>query len=285
VRRVAFVTHQDLPEITDDDRLTAEILKSRGVAVCSAVWSDDRASWSEFSSVVVRSAWDYHLRTDAYARWLRRCSAEAVNLHNPPAAVLANLHKRYLVELGRQGIPVVPTTCLPAAIGRQLRPLLEEHGWSEAVVKPAVSASAWGTWRTSFATADRDQERFAAQTSAQDILIQPYVREIEQGKWSLVFFAGAFSHAVLKVPAPGEFRVHREFGGQAKAADPSAGLIDQAQSVLATLGCPLLYARVDGIERDGRLLLTELEINEPFLFLGWSPEAAGRFAEAILTTL
>jgi hypothetical protein len=32
---------------------------------------------------------------------------------------------------------------------------------------------------------------------------------------------------------------------------------------------------------DGRLILMELEINEPFLFIGASPNAAHRFVEAI----
>jgi hypothetical protein len=39
---------------------------------------------------------------------------------------------------------------------------------------------------------------------------------------------------------------------------------------------------VDGVERDGRLILMELEINEPSLFLGLAPGSGQRFAEAIL---
>jgi hypothetical protein len=42
---------------------------------------------------------------------------------------------------------------------------------------------------------------------------------------------------------------------------------------------------VDAIERDGRLILMELELIEPFLFLGSSPGAVERFAEAIIYCL
>jgi hypothetical protein len=44
----------------------------------------------------------------------------------------------------------------------------------------------------------------------------------------------------------------------------------------------LLYARVDGVERDGRLLLMELECTEPQLFLEHDPGAPARAADALL---
>lgn len=43
-----------------------------------------------------------------------------------------------------------------------------------------------------------------------------------------------------------------------------------------------LYARVDGCALAGRLLLMELELVEPALFLSHAPKAAGRLAEAVL---
>ena len=39
-----------------------------------------------------------------------------------------------------------------------------------------------------------------------------------------------------------------------------------------------------GVERDGRFLLMELEINEPVLYIGSSDGAAERFADAIVRT-
>src|SRR3989442_1432036 len=39
-----------------------------------------------------------------------------------------------------------------------------------------------------------------------------------------------------------------------------------------------LYAGVDGVERDGRLMLMELELIEPHLFLGWDADAPARLA-------
>ena len=46
----------------------------------------------------------------------------------------------------------------------------------------------------------------------------------------------------------------------------------------------MLYARVDGIDVDGTLILMELELIDPVLFLGADHEAPLRFASAIMST-
>jgi hypothetical protein len=111
------------------------------------------------------------------------------------------------------------------------------------------------------------------------LIVQPFVDEIvTQGEWSLVFFSGEYSHAVLKRPAEGDFRVQEELGGHALACDPPSTVIEQARSILARVPSTLLYARVDGVERNGRFVLMEVEINEPFLYRGHpqAPRPASR---------
>src|SRR5688572_3861133 len=199
-----------------DDRRAADVLRDRGVSVASAVWDDPAADWARYAGVVIRSTWDYHHQQDQYAHWLRRCAARGVKLWNPPGAVLANMNKRYLSDLAHRGVEVVPTEYLDIRPGHNLRRTLNRRGWDEAVVKPAVSASAYGTWRTSLATADRDQHAFEEESSRHEVLVQPHIEEIStRGEWSLVFLAGIYSHAAIKRPAAGDFRVQEELGGSA----------------------------------------------------------------------
>ena len=92
--------------------------------------------------------------------------------------------------------------------------MLERRKWTQSVVKPTVSASAYGTWRTSLATADADQRQFDDELMQRSLLVQPFADEIvTSGEWSIVFFDGDYSHAVLKKPAFGDFRVQEELGG------------------------------------------------------------------------
>src|SRR5262245_14840983 len=281
-QRIAFVTSERLPDIHGDDRLVADALRRRGFHVTAAVWNDPAVDWRQFASVVIRAAWDYHLDEDRYVAWLHRCDAEKVNLWNPPRAVLANIDKRYLAAFAAAGLEIVPIEYMERGQKRALSALLELHNWTRAVVKPAVSASAYGTWQTSLASAALDQARFDEEVMQRSLFVQPFADEIvTTGEWSIVFFNGEYSHAVVKKPAAGDFRVQEELGGHAEPRDPSPTIVEQARRVLSHAAGPLLYARVDGIERNGSFVLMELEINEPFLYIGSSKGAADRFADAI----
>lgn len=279
---MAFVTSREVPELTADDRLVVAALAARGVDVTPVVWDAPGVDWPSFPAVVIRSTWDYHLKRDAYEAWLRSRVEDGANVWNPARAVLANVHKGYLQTFSQRGVPIVPTTFVSAGPGQSLRGILERERYDQVVVKPAVSASARGTWRASLASPSADQAAFETQAAVEDVLVQPFLDEVaSEGEWSLVFFGDRFSHAVLKQPAPGEFRVQEHLGGGAVAADAPPHIIEQARAVLVKTDAPLLYARVDGIVRDGRFLLMELEINEPSLFLGLSDGSAVRFASAI----
>lgn len=282
-QRIAFVTSERLPDLHGDDQLVADALQRRGCHVTAAAWNDPVVDWRQFASVVIRAAWDYHLDEDRFTAWLHRCGAEGVNLWNPAMAVLANIDKRYLIDFAAAGLQIVPIEYLERGHRQSLGALLERRNWTRAVVKPAVSASAYGTWRTSRASAARDQARFDEEVMQRSLLVQSFADEIiSTGEWSIVFFDGEYSHAVLKKPAAGDFRVQEELGGYAEPRDPSPTIVEQARRVLSHAAGPVLYARVDGIERDGSFVLMELEINEPFLYVGSSKGAADRFADAIV---
>lgn len=281
--RVALITYDKLPDLADDDRLLAEALMRRGVKVDAVVWTAPDAGWSMYDLIIVRSTWDYHLKPDAYREWIRGFLRYPGRLWNPPAALLANINKSYLLDLSARGVTVVPTVYVEAGDEVGLQAVLEREHWDEVVIKPAISASSEGVWRSAQATVREDQATFRAQLRHQDLLVQPYFREVaEQGEWSLVFFNGAYSHAVLKKPIGGDYRTH---GGREEAAVPEAGLIEQAAAIFSRVETPLLYTRVDGVEREGRFFLMEWEINEPFLFLASDANATDRFAEAVLNRL
>jgi glutathione synthase/RimK-type ligase-like ATP-grasp enzyme len=125
--------------------------------------------------------------------------------------------------------------------------------------------------------------RLAEQLAAGEVLVQPFLPEVASaGEWSLIFFGSDYSHAVRKRPRGGDFRVQEHLGGSTGPAEPGPGLVRQARAAVAAVGQPLLYARVDGVERGGRLLVTELEVTEPSLYLAHGRGAAERFAEAII---
>ena len=284
--RIALATYSKLPTLNDDDRLLVPALAALDVTAVPAVWDARAVCWDEFQGVLIRSCWDYHLRPGEFLDWIDQLERAGVAVWNPGNLLRWNHHKRYLRDLAARDVATVPTRWLPRGEAADLLALLADAGWREAVVKPAVSASAFGTWRTSTGTATGEQSRLDALLRIADVMVQPLLPDVaDAGEWSLVFLGRRFSHAVLKRPAPGDYRVQWEFGGSAESAVPPGHLIADAERVIAAVPGDALYVRVDGVEREGRLVLMELELIEPHLFLGWDSGAAGRLAEALRAAL
>jgi hypothetical protein len=101
------------------------------------------------------------------------------------------------------------------------------------------------------------------------------------GEHSLIFFDGEFSHAVLKQPAAGDFRVQNEYGGSMTLVPAAEWIVEQAAGALAMAPDQCLYARVDVVVMDRAVIVMELELIEPLLFLALHPAAPTRFAQAI----
>lgn len=285
-RRVALATCAAIPRLTDDDRLLPPALAALGVTGEAAVWDDPGVRWDAYDAVVIRSCWDYHLRPADFLAWIDRLAHAGVRLCNPPAVLRWNASKRYLRPLADAGVAVTPTRWLDAGSDATLGATLDAAGWDDVVVKPVISATAHETWRASRRTLADDEPRFRALLARTDVMVQPFVRAVTTaGEWSLLFFGGRFSHAVLKRPRAGDFRVQREFGGGHVAATPDAALVREAARALALAPAPCTYARVDGCAVDGRLQIMELELLEPALYLADAPGAPGAMAAAVLAAI
>jgi glutathione synthase/RimK-type ligase-like ATP-grasp enzyme len=205
-------------------------------------------------------------------------AVESVALWIPAVVLRANLDKRYLRALESQGVAIVPTVWLEPGVPTDIAALLTRHGWTDAVVKPVVSAAAHRTHRVTAAS----QPVVDAVVGAGAAMVQPYLAEIETaGEWSVIHLGGAYSHAVRKRPRAGDFRVQPQHGGVSTREEPPGAVRAAVEQILALVPEPLLYARVDGVESGGRFLLMELELIEPRLFFVAAPDAAPRFAAAV----
>jgi glutathione synthase/RimK-type ligase-like ATP-grasp enzyme len=283
-RTVGFVTTSENPTITTDDALVVPELARLGWSVRALPW-DASAPEPDVDAVVFRSAWNYHLKPAAFGAWLDALEARRSPCCNPLPVVRWNVAKTYLAELASSGCTrarIPRTAWLERGATKSLAEALRAHDFDRAVVKPVISMSAYETWRTDVASAPGQEPRFVELLARGAVMLQEYLPEVETGgELSFVFFDRRFSHAVLKLPRAGDFRVQNDWGGTHHAADPPAALVEQAADVLGAVPGPLPYARVDGVVVGDALVLMELELIDPVLFLGWHPDAPRRFAEAL----
>lgn len=274
--RLALATCLRLPEPDPDAAPLLSALRGRGVDAELLAWDDADSDPACFDACVLRSTWNYIHRLGDFLDWAARAGA-ATRLANPLPVVRWNADKGYLRDLAARGLPVVPTEFVPRGSSRALSAIRAERGWEEAVIKPQVGAASFATRR--FAAAESaDGERFLRESAAaRDTLVQPYLRSVESyGERALVWIAGELTHSVRKSP-----RLAGGHEGVSAALAPASDERAFAERALAPFARELLYARVDIARGEGgELLLMELELIEPSLFLIQHPPALARLAEA-----
>lgn len=251
------------------------------------VWDDPKVDWKKYDLAVVRATWDYPSKLNAFKNWLDRMETEGIPLANSPCLIRENFDKNYLRDLEKKGVAVVPTIWVTkdeSSFFDHLGRIFYDNNWTKAVIKPAVSNGAHNTWVITPENFKESRARALQLLSDGDeLLLQPFLPEIlTEGEWSLQFFNGKFSHAILKKAKPGDFRVQYIHGGTIHAAEATAEMIDFGKNLLKNLPETPLYARVDGVRRGADFMLMELELIEPVLYIAQNGAAQKAWAEAIL---
>lgn len=284
--RLAIATSNVIPGFHPDDMSLAASFARQGVEPVACVWNDDSVDWSEFDAVLLRTTWDYFKHYKAFLTWLDTLDRLGIPTINDSATARWNSDKRYLYQLADRGVEIVPGSLTNFA---GLPDALRSFGGRNVVVKPTVSGGAWHTVRGTVGDRAFDAS-VAALPEDLTYLVQPFVQQIvDDGEWSLMFFDDQFSHAVIKRPATGDYRIQTDFGGTAELATPERSTMAAAERVLsaaAHLGHPnLAYARIDGVMVDGQFLLMELELIEPLMHLAVYPKAAEAYACSVIARL
>jgi glutathione synthase/RimK-type ligase-like ATP-grasp enzyme len=257
--------------------IETDALIAAGAEVCPIVWSDPFDP-APFDLVLPLVAWGYHYDYERWLAFLDRAEAERLPVVNPPALLRWNSDKAYLTELADRSVPTVPTMAVEQCCDEDVEEARRRFGAEWLVIKPPVSASATGTFRLG------PTDSLPAEAHGCAMIIQPLIEEIATaGEFSLMLFDGVFSHAVVKRPKSGDFRVQEHLGGTTVPSPPPPGGIALASAALAAAPARATYARVDMVPNAlGELLIMELELIEPALFLDSSPDGGTAFGRSVL---
>jgi len=277
---VALATSRVLPEPDDDEAPTLAALRAAGLRTEALAWDDPEADFSAARMTVLRATWNYPDDPERFLAWVERTAA-VTELWNPLASIRWNLHKGYLLELEHAGVPVVPTCLVRRGEATALAEILEARGWSDVVIKPAVSNASRLTVRSGPEAMETGEAHLRGLATRGDVLVQPYMTSVEgYGERSLVWIDGEITHAVRKFPRL--VRQHEAVTGPLPVSPAEAEVARAALAVAEAAGAPLLYARIDlAPGPDGAPRVMELELIEPSLFFVFSPAALDRFVRAV----
>ncbi len=284
---IAVVTYEargsySSSNVLDEDELLGNILKELNVEFNFEIWSDPKVNWEKYSHLLMKSPWDYFDRYKDFLSWCSKIKKTGIPVFNDIQTVIWNSDKKYLKEVQEKGFHIVPTHFFERGNQVDLTHSFESFGAENLVFKPTVSGGAKNTIKLGKADWKSRKAKLEALLKHEDFMVQPFIEEVVQtGEYSYVFFNNRFSHAVLKSPKAGEFRVQHFFGGGITKVHPDKDHLDYLQNPVSEFAGNCLYARVDGVWIEGAFYLMELELIEPYLFLFTDPKAVENYKNAI----
>jgi len=275
--RIAFVGYEIQQKHTadtqvDEDSLLFSLLSEKGLDIHREIWDDPAVRWDDYALVLIKSPWDYFEKFSQFNQWLDNITAAGIRMLNPYSIIKWNSDKHYLLEMVAAGFNVIPSAIIESGAITDLAPFFSQFNTQQLIVKPCVSGGARNTFTVTPHKLPELQPKIDALVQEEAYLVQPFIKEIETaGEWSFIFFNGTLSHCVVKRPRSGDFRVQLTHGGSVHIATPQPEHVKSATAFVERFAKGCLYARVDAVIIDNVLTLMELELIEPYLFLGTVP--------------
>ncbi|WP_375324549.1 RimK family alpha-L-glutamate ligase [Flagellimonas sp. GZD32] len=280
-----------IQNVLQEDQLVLDALKNQGLNVVRKSWDDPDFDWSTTKYALFRTTWDYFDRFKEFSEWLEKASKQTQFI-NSKELIYWNIDKHYLLDLSKAGVTIPKTVFIEKGSGSSLVDAIENaksgHGFTTDIfiVKPCVSGAARHTYKISSNDISKHEAIFEALVKEEAMMLQEFQHYIvSEGEISMMLFNGEFTHAVLKIAKPGDFRVQDDFGGTVHDYKPNEEQITFAKKVVHAAPELPVYARVDIFkDNNGHWALAELEIFEPELWFRLNPMAADILAKGIVAT-
>ena len=271
--KIAYVVGNEDPTDPDPDLDIPFAIKAAEqleIDLVFANWNDKSIAWESFDAAVIRSAWDYVPVRDEFLQFSKNVETKT-KLFNSCEVMKWNTNKTYLSILENKGVPIIPTK-----FANNLDEALPAIRWAfekapAVAIKPTVGAGARlaGKASTEVEAIDYVKKILEAKRT---VIIQPYILSVDdEGEKAIIVINGEISHAAKKVPALTKGG-HGDAAGQLEITTEMRDIVKNISNAVSEWN-DLLFARIDVVRMGEKLVLMELELTEPWLFMQFRPEA------------
>jgi len=271
--KIAYVVgNEDLtdPDPDLDIPFVIKAAEQLEIDLVFANWNDKSIAWESFDAAVIRSAWDYVPVRDEFLEFAKNVETKT-RLFNSYEVMKWNTNKTYLSILENKGVPIIPTK-----FANNLDEALPAIKWafeksSAVAIKPTVGA---GARLAGKALTEEEAIKYVKRIleAKRTVIIQPYISSVDdEGEKAIIVINGEISHAAKKVPALTKGG-HGDAAGQLEITTEMKDIVKTISSSVSEWN-DLLFARVDVVRMGEKLVLMELELTEPWLFMQFRPEA------------
>lgn len=286
--KLAILTSADMPRMLPYDMEVIKILVDRGVDTTIFVWDkiikSDPEKLKNYDAILIRTIWDYFKKYDQFLSLLDFLDKTKLPVFNPVETLRWNMNKKYLSELQDTGFDIIPTVFNLNNENDSFAKALS-FGWRKMILKPVISGNSYHT----FVIEANEQSKFEMLLNKyfqkRPFMLQEFIQEISNGEISTITFSNNYSYSVTKVPKESEYRVQFDFGGIYHFGEVDPAIKTICDRIAVRFADKLLYQRVDGVWRNGKFLIMEVELIEPDLYLNLSNEAKDQWVESLVGVL
>lgn len=279
--KIAYVVGNDDPVDPDPDLdipFAKKAAQQLNIDLVFTNWNDKSIAWESFDAAVIRSAWDYVPVRDNFLQFAKNVETKT-KLFNSYEVMKWNTDKKYLSILESKGVPIIPTK-----FANNIEEVLPSIKWAfgkatAIAIKPTVGA---GARLAGKATSEEEAIEYAKRIfeANRTAIIQPYISSVDdEGEKAIIVINGEISHVAKKVPALTKGG-HGDAAGQLEITNEIRDIVKTISNAVSEWN-DLLFARVDVVRMGEKLVLMELELTEPWLFMQFRPEAGVELFKAL----
>lgn len=269
-KTVAVVSCDEWKNRVTDDRVLVEALNQNGLRAKIISWQDAKVNYEKIDALVIGSMWGYQNYLPELEKWFLKIADKKVI--NSLDVIRKNYDKVTQYELLKQNnIPINETLIIEKGDGNLEQRLNEFYkGCESFVVKPSVSGSGENTFLINNDSRKNSYDLTKIMLDLTKInkdralLVQPFLKGIDDGECAMIYIGGEFSHAMMRYP--------HVFNDNGREHEIVADKIDAEVFEICgkVLNIPeyrdATYARIDLVKDGESYKVMEVEMFEPQLF-------------------
>jgi len=236
-------------------------------------WQNKNTDLKKYDLLIIRSVWGYQDYLPSFISWLDKISNSNIKILNKKDILLTNMNKKEQFELlDKYNIPHIKTNFLSIK-DIENNNIKDIENNNDIVIKPIISGSGNNTYvisnnieKNSIKLQDIKKKFLPVLNDYNNyLMIQPFIKEINNGELSLIYIKKELKHAVIRYTSIFNDRKSIQVI-DLKNIDSKAISLANKISEIPELN-EYLYLRVDLINTNNAYQVMEIELVEPCLFL------------------
>ena len=233
--------------------------------------------WEELDSlkdetVLIKSTWGFHKKLSTWNKWLDYLEKNKITVLNPLNIIKDNFDKeKQFSILDKNKVKHIDTLFImndDTSLDK-IEEFLKKY--QTIVLKPAISESGYNTYKVSN---KKELEECLPKFKHEKILVQPYIKDIDKGEYSLIYIDNKLVNVVLKYNDI--FMNSNSVKYIEKEEIPKEVLSLATNTHKISNYKDYLFMRIDIIKNESNYEIMEVELLDPNLYLNYIPDKKQR---------